>query len=108
MIKVVCKYGTGGFSASPYSHVLNVTEADAVQKGFRILNGTYIASLRYRTQPFPYPTGGKAIRAACWISVDFPGAGISGVPAWVNSFSKSKQSDGVFLTVEFTIFQRAT
>lgn len=106
MIRVVCKYGAGDFAASPYSHVLIVTEADAVQKGFRILDGTYIISRRYRTQPFPYPTGGKAIRAACWITADFPVAGLTGVPAWVNSFTKEKRPDGVFLSLEFSIFQR--
>lgn len=107
MIKVVCKYGAGDFAASPYSHVLIVTEADAVQKGFRIIDGTYVPCKRYRTQPFPYPAGGRAIRAACWITVDFPAAGLSNVAAWVNSFSKQKRTEGVFVTLEFSVFQRS-
>lgn len=106
MITVVCKYGSGDTAAPPYSHVLIQTRADAVQKGFRILNGTWAISNKYKTKDFPYPVGGHLVRPGVWITVSFPEANIWNVPSWVYHVTKAIKENGVRMTLGFETYEK--
>jgi len=106
-IHVVCEYGAGDFPANPYAHVLITSEGDAVQKGFRILNDRYMIEKRYETRQFPCPAGAHFIRAAAWVTVDFPEASLKNVAAWVNHFEIETKPGEVWLSLTFSTYERS-